>query len=98
MARCTSDESLAGGGSVTSPMRLTCLSMFHMIACALEVVTAVRQVEGLVDQGEIRNDVADDRVFQRWPVVPGRIVRMAANDSAIGRGAQRHQHRPAPTL
>ena len=43
-------------------------------------VAAVGEVERLVDQREVGNDVADHRVLEHRPVLPRRIVRMAAAD------------------
>src|SRR5262249_38739311 len=64
----------------------------------LEIVPRVRQVERLVDQRKVRNDIADHRVLEYWPVLPRRIVRMAATDGIVGPALERDQHRSAPTL
>jgi hypothetical protein len=36
----------------------------------LQIMAAVREVEGLVDEGEVRDDVADDGVLEHRPVLP----------------------------
>ena len=73
---------LDGAGSVTTPIEPILFSVFHM---SLQIVPAVGQVERLVDQRKVRNDVADDRVLEHGPVLPRRIVRMAARDAAVAR-------------
>ena len=60
-------------------------------AAWLEVVSAVRKVERLVDQRKVRNDVADDRVLEGGPVLPRRVVRMTAQHPI-----PRHPHRAQP--
>ena len=59
----------------------------------LKVVSAVRQVERFVDQRKVRNDVADHRMLEHRPVLPRRVVRMAAADRCRRR---RCRARPAP--
>ena len=51
-----------------------------------EVVSAVGEVERLIDQRKIRHDVADDGVLEHRPVLPRRIVRMAAPNRAVRAG------------
>ena len=63
------------------------------MALRSEVVPAVGQVERLVDQRKVGNDVADHRVLEHRPVLPRRIVRMAAADRAV---RARSRARPAP--
>ena len=48
---------------------------------SLEVVSRVAEVEGFVDQRKVRHDVADHRVFEHRPVLPRRIVAMAARNA-----------------
>src|SRR5262245_54221268 len=92
--RSSSEES--GGGSVTTPTDPICLNVFHI--GALEIVPAVRKIERLVDQRKVRNDVADDCVLERRPVLPRRIVRMAAADAAVLSGRERYEHGAAPAF
>ena len=72
-----------GGASVAMPPRAICLTIFHMVVwvrmgMGSQVVPRVAQVERLVDQGKVGNDVADHRVFEHRPVLPRRIVAVAA--------------------
>ena len=46
-----------------------------------QVVPRVAEVERLVDQREVRNDVADHRMLEHRPVLPRRIVAVAAADA-----------------
>src|ERR1700694_2579318 len=64
----------------------------------LQIVTAVGEVEGLVDQWEVRDDVVDDGVLEHRPVLPGWIVRVAAANAALGSRFDGDEHRPAPAL
>src|SRR5512139_2612294 len=95
-SRTRRSSSAAGGNSVTRPVRAILYSVFSMARS--EVVTAVRQVERLVDQREIRNDVADDGVLECRPVVPRRILRVAAVDRAVRAGLEAHDDRAAPAF
>ena len=61
-------------------------------------MAAVGEVEGLIDEREIRDDVADDRVLEHRPVLPRGIVRMAAADRAGRARLERDEYRAAPTL
>ncbi len=45
-------------------------------------MAAVGEIEGLIDEREIRDDVADDGVLEHRPVLPRRIVRVTAADRA----------------
>jgi hypothetical protein len=47
-------------------------------------MAAIREVEGLVDEWEIRDDVADDGVLEHGPVQPGGVVRVTAADRPGG--------------
>ena len=75
------------------------------LACELplKVMAAVGEIEGLIDEREIRHDVADDGVLEHRPVLPGRVVRVAAADvpagpasSATHTGPRQPSIRPAP--
>src|SRR5579862_6009477 len=61
-------------------------------------MAAVRKVERLVDEREVRDDVADNGMFEDRPILPRRIVRMAAADRALRAALEREKHRPAPAL
>ena len=86
----------AGKGSVNRPVRSIRERVFHMVISP--VLSAIGQIEGFVDQGEIRNDVAEDRVLDQWPVLPGRIVCMAAPDAAVRASFESNHHRTAPSF
>src|SRR5215218_3541258 len=86
-SRTRISSAAAGGGSLTMPTEPIFLNVFHM---ALQIVSAVRKIERLIDQRKIRNDVADNRVLERGPVLPRRIVRMTAADAAVRGGRQRY--------
>jgi hypothetical protein len=45
------------------------------VRCLLQIMATVGEVEGLVDEREVRNDVVNHRMFQNRPVLPRRIVR-----------------------
>ena len=62
------------------------------------VLSAVGQVEGFVDQGKIGNDIANNRVFEKWPVLPRRIVGMATPNGPIWPSLQSDHHGPTPSL
>src|SRR5260370_12093869 len=47
------------------------------------VVSAVGQIERFVDQGKIGNDVAQDCVFEKRPILPRALVSMAAPNPAV---------------
>ena len=64
----------------------------------LQVRSRVGQVERLVDEREVRNDVAEHRVLERRPVLPGGIVRMAAPYAAGRTGLERDEDLAAPAL
>src|SRR5690349_2090512 len=97
-SRATTTSSVAGAGasSVLMPMRTMRRSVWYM--ARLEVVPAVRQVERFVDQRKVGNDVADDRMLDRGPVAPRRVLRMTAADHAVGCTFERNEHRTAPAL
>ena len=72
-----------------------------------QVVPRVAEVEGLVDQREVGNDVADHRVLEHRPVLPRRVVAVAAPDawprpaasssSATKTSPRQPSTQPAPT-
>ena len=64
----------------------------------LEILTAVGEIERLVDQREVGNDVAEHADLQQWPVLPGRVVGMDPVESSIGTDAYRDQDLTAPAL
>src|SRR5690242_5652039 len=63
-----------------------------------QVDPAVGEIERLVDEREIGDDIAEDRVLQRRPVLPGGIVRVTAMDRAAWPRLESGEHRAAPTL
>src|SRR6266702_6601739 len=65
---------------------------------ALQVMATVGKVEGLVDEREVRDDVADDGMLEHGPVLPGGIVRVTAADCPGGAGFERDPHWPAPAF
>ncbi len=79
----------AAGVSVSMPVRIMRERMSNIAASA--VLSAVGQVEGFVDQRKVGHDVAEDRVFEQRPVLPRRIVRMAAADGSLRPGFESDQ-------
>src|SRR5450755_4495035 len=65
---------------------------------ALQVMATVGQVEGLIDEREIGDDVANDRVLEYGPVLPRGIVRVATPDSPDRTGFERDPDRSPPAL
>jgi hypothetical protein len=53
---------------------------------ALQIMAAVGEVEGLVDEREVRDDVADDGMLEHGPVLPRGVVRVTAADCPGGTG------------
>ena len=99
-------SSACGGGSETMPIDAICRSVFSMRELAtLQVVAAVGEVEGLVDEREIRDDIADDGVLEHRPVLPRGIMRVTAADACRGArlrarsstGPRQPSIKPAPT-
>src|SRR3979409_1714817 len=83
------------------PRRCSISSLMRSAAgcCAwLEVRSGVRQVERLVDQREVGNDVADHGVLERRPVLPRRIVRMAAAYPPVGVSLHGDEYLAAPAF
>src|SRR5713226_3146420 len=76
------------------PVFAICFSSWYIS----QICSAVTQVERLVDEREVRNDVAVHRVLEERPVLPGGIVRMQAVDAVRRGGLQRDQHLAAPAL
>src|SRR2546427_12231858 len=74
------------------PVLTICFSSWYIS----QIHAAVAQVERLVDEREVRNDVAVHRVLEERPVLPGGIVRMQAVDAVRRGGLQRDEHLPAP--
>src|SRR5215469_2292743 len=90
--------SAGGAGSLTKPTEAILRSVLSIRRPRLEVRPAVGQVERLVDEREIGNDVAEDGVLDRRPVLPGGIVWVTAADRSSGARFQRDEHRTAPSL
>src|ERR1700739_4896848 len=86
----------SGKDSVSIPIRTMRERTSNMTASP--VLSAVGQVEGFVDEWKIRHDVAQDGVFEQWPVLPGWIVCVAAPDNAVRARFQRDHHRTSPAL
>ncbi len=61
-------------------------------------MTTIGEVEGLIDEREVRDDVADDGVLERRPVLPGRIVRVTTADRSGRAGFERDPNWPPPSL
>src|SRR5208337_4656292 len=97
-ATCTIASAGEGAGSVLIPVFAIWRRMVSMASSRLQVVAAVGKVEGLVDERKIGNDVADHRMLQHRPVLPRRVVRMAATDRTVGAALQADRHRTAPAL
>src|SRR5258708_33671757 len=96
-SRCSSARSAASGsgaGSLTMPVFAICFSSWYIS----QIYSAVTQVERLVDEREVRNDVAGHRMLEERPVLPGGIVRMQAVDATCGRDIEGDQHLHAPAL
>src|SRR6266699_5227523 len=96
-SRCSSCRSAASGngaGSLTMPVFAICFSSWYIS----QIHSAVTQVERLVDEREVRNDVAVHRVLEERPVLPRGIVRMQAVDAVRRGGLQRDQHLSTPAL
>src|SRR2546427_6893142 len=96
-SRCSSARrpaSGSGAGSLTMPVLTICFSSWYIS----QIHAAVAQVERLVDEREVRNDVAVHRVLEERPVLPGGIVRMQAVDAVRRGGLQRDQHLSAPAF
>src|SRR5205814_4044923 len=75
--RCSiwrSASSACGGDSLTMPVFAICFRIWYMS----EVVSAIGQVEGFVDQRKVRHDVAEHRALEQRPVLPRWIVRVHA--------------------
>src|SRR5260370_16118322 len=87
-------STVVGKGSVNIPVRTIRERTSNILTSS--VVSAVGQVEGLVNQGKIRHDVAEDRVFEKRPVLPRWVVRMAAPDSSIRASFKSDHHRTTP--
>src|SRR2546427_10550843 len=76
------------------PVLTICFSSWYIS----QIHAAVTQVERLVDEREVRNDVAVHRVLEERPVLPGGIVRVQAVDAVRRGGFQRDHHLSAPTF
>src|SRR6185369_14784721 len=73
--------------SLRMPVRPIWRRIFHIASRSRardrgsQVVPRIAEVERLVDQREVGNDVADHRMLEHGPVLPGGIVAMAAADA-----------------
>src|SRR5256886_14820570 len=76
------------------PVFAICFSSWYIS----QIHSAVTQVERLVDEREVRNDVAVHRVLEERPVLPGGIVRVQAVDATCARDIEGDQHLAAPAL
>src|ERR1700733_10825699 len=61
-------------------------------------MAAVGEVERLVDEREVRDDVADNGMLEHGPVLPRRVVWVTAADRSVGTGFERDPHRPTPAF
>src|SRR5919106_4631707 len=99
--------------SVQSPREILalCFSTFHNSACPqytlspimssvspLEIMPAVAQIEGFIDQREVGHDVPEDGIFQGRPEHPGGVMGMAAVDPIGLIGAHPGEDLTAPAL
>lgn len=55
--------------------------LVHECLACLQVVPAVTQIERLVDERKVGHDISNYRMFQQWPVLPRRIMRMRSTDT-----------------
>src|ERR1700728_1664509 len=61
-------------------------------------MAAVREIEGLIDEREIGDDIADDDVLYSWPVLPRGIVWVTTADRTDRAGFKRDTYRSPPAL
>src|SRR5208282_2873384 len=97
-ATCTISSAGDGAGSVLIPVFAIWRRMVSMASARLQVVAAVGKVERLVYKRKVGNDVADHRMLQHRPVLPRRVVRMAATDRTIGAALESDHHGSTPAL
>ena len=83
-------------GSVKIPVFIMRLSV--LIILSSPVVSAIRQIEGLIDQWKIRHNVAENGVFEEGPILPRRIVRVATTDGSVWATFECDYNRSAPAL
>ena len=57
----------------------------------------VTEVEGFIDERKIGNNIIDRRMFEHRPILPGRVVAMAA-PNALTVDGQRHKYLAAPAF
>src|SRR3989442_12550063 len=76
------------------PVLTICFSSWYIS----QIHAAVAQVERLVDEREVRNDVAVHRVLEERPVLPREILRMQTVDAVRRGGLHRDQHPSPPAL
>src|SRR5260370_23151138 len=85
-----------GKGSVNIPVRTIRERTSNILTSS--VVSAVGQVEGFVNQGNIRDDADKDRVVEKRPVLPRRIVRVTTPDGSMRASFQSDHHGTAPSF
>src|SRR6478752_6860280 len=85
-----------GMGSVKIPVFIMRLSV--LIILSSPVVSAIGQIEGLIDQWKIRHNVAEKGVFEEGPILPRRIVRVATTDGSVWATFECDYNRSAPAL
>src|SRR5450631_1253577 len=95
-SRAGDESSGMGTASVNIPVRNMRERTSNIITSS--VLSAVREVERFIDEREVRNDIAEDCVFEKWPVLPRRVVRVAASNGAVRTGLESNQNRTAPAF
>src|SRR6266496_764715 len=96
-SRCSSCRSAASGngaGSLTMPVFAICFSSWYIS----QIHSAVTQVERLVDEREVRDDVAVNRVLEERPVLSRGLLPLKAADTTCARDTDGYQHLSAPAL
>src|SRR5665213_312344 len=86
----------AGSGSVSRPVCNMRESVFHMVSSP--VVSAIGKVERFIDQREVGHDIAQDGVVDQRPVLPRRVVCVAAPNGTSGAGFESNHDRATPTF
>jgi hypothetical protein len=85
-------------GMPTVPMRQ---ASFQIMLASSQILPRITQVERLVDERKVGHDVVHDRVFQHRPVLPRRVVQVAAQNAAarsVPGHLQRHKNFAAPAF
>src|SRR5689334_1230024 len=84
----------AGGDSVSIFVRSIVERTSNMVA--LPILSAVGQVERFIDQRKVRHNIAENRVFQKGPILPRWIMCMASPDGSVRTRFEGNQRRAAP--